>query len=87
MRRAPACNSSRSSFATGEGLPCHRDANGASGAKPGSASGRTFGDIFVLGIDTVRPIPKPLETYASIKSSELTSMPGNQSTPSFARPC
>src|SRR5579859_6435894 len=60
-RRARACNSSKSLAIGGEGLP-RQSAPSTTGAKPSSGRVRTFGDSFVLGIDTVKPMPNPLAT-------------------------
>src|SRR5258708_31205612 len=60
-RRARACNSSKSFAMGGDGLP-RQSAPSTTGEKPGRGSVRTFGVIFVLEIDTVKPIPKPLGT-------------------------
>ena len=55
--------------------------------KSASGSTRTFAGNCLRGIATARPIPNPLATYVSIKSVELASMPGNQSTPRLASCC
>src|SRR5271154_1363600 len=83
--RADAANSSKSARSAVDPLPCHNTPI-TTGSKPGRGISRTFDDIFVLGIDTVKPIPKPFSTYVVTMSTELISMDGNQPPPRRFKP-
>ena len=75
---------SRNASKSGKFFPRHIAPMHAVG-KSFNGSARTLGENLFLGTATESPIPMPLATYVSIKSTELASTVGNHSTPISAK--
>ena len=81
--RARTLASARNAASSGGVRPRH-SAPTATGGISASGKARTLGESVLCGTATVKPMPNPVATYVSIKSTELASMDGNQSTPRLA---
>src|SRR5438045_4072735 len=76
-------NSPRKASVRAVSRPRHKTPT-TTGAKSSSFKTRMCDEVLAFGTATDKPMPKPLDTYVSIKSSESTSIPA---TASLMPPC